>query len=712
MKNPNKSDARGADTAAGGYGDGNTRRVEAPAAELFSLRNQLHWLLGAAECWLFSRSARSLVLGLPFVVAVVGMISLLWWLRHASIDPVLMQFEASFNQAVEADDIDTQELCLSGLIQWRPGVPEFRLRMGKFLVEHDRTGPGLAYILSLAPNGTAGYAPARMWLAQQAGQETPFIELGPDQIEGQLVRVVEQQPENVDAHQMLAELYVNKGEWRLAEKHLLDATRSRPELNLAVAKLKQALKRPQQDVLDYASKAEMALTQRLAANRFDVATRVALVEAKLILGQQVEARELLVSGVQAEDGSEIRRALSDFDLMTAERRLAQTQVNRDVSLQLVRRSVETDPTNPRAVKMLARLKTLGANLESLNLQPAIDFWVQQLEDNDATDSTRSLLSQLFGVAGDPQQAADVLQPLLQDHPDLRLRYAALLKQAGRLEDANTIQAELLVEAKAITEANPDDVVAAARYVEVLMLARKLHEAAVFLRQFADPATTSRVAEDPSLGHFYGIVCLELYDRSIADPTSLRDEDSFELLKDAVQVNTTAGQAVDRLVKIAFSDSPKAAEAEALVDRFRTATNSKGEVLGLLGVRALQAGDGSRARRYLEQANAQARGRNIMLLNNLSVTLLRTEPRDLGRALKLVEQALVTSPGHPDLLSTRGEIFVAKELWAEAAADLKQSVALRPDSQEVHKLLVEVYTALKETSMAEHHQQRLDELQGN
>jgi tetratricopeptide (TPR) repeat protein len=702
----------GFDGANVGYGEEGAHRTRAPLSELIVPRNQFHWLLTAMECWIFSRTGRNLILGLPFLVCALALVGMLWWLRHASMAPILKQFEARYNQAVAADDLEAQELCLSGLMTYRPGNPEYRLRLGSFLVERGSTAAGLSYILSLAPDKTDGYAPARMWLVQQAMQEEPYLELDSEQIEGQLLRVVEMQEDNVDAHQMLAELYVNQKEWRLAEKHLVDAARARPELNLAVAKLKQTLGRSTESIREYALRAEQALTDRLSMNRFDAEVRIALVEAKLMLGQQTEARELLVAGLEAGDNDKLRRALSDFDLLVAERRLSESVVNRDVALQLALGALQLDAANPRAILMLARLQTMGAAIEPALLEPAIAYWTEQAQLPDVTPATRSLLSQALALGGQPYRAAQVLEPLLNQQPDLRLRYAALLKRAGKQQEATIVLDQLLAETRVIANENPQDMVAAARYAEVLMLARKLHDCAAFLRSFARDGAESRLPEDERLRHLYGIICIEIYDASTSDPAVLMDEDPLGLLTEAVQIPTTAGQAMDRLVRIAFSDGPDAARAVKLVDQFRAVADPNGRVLSLLGLYALQADDASRARSYLEQANAQARGRNIMILNNLAIALVRMDPRDPDRALQSVEQALVLSPEHPDLLSTRGEVFVALERWPEAAADLKKALKQRPNSIETHRLLIEVYTALSEPGQAEYHRRRVTELQGS
>lgn len=68
------------------------------------------------------------------------------------------------------------------------------------------------------------------------------------------------------------------------------------------------------------------------------------------------------------------------------------------------------------------------------------------------------------------------------------------------------------------------------------------------------------------------------------------------------------------------------------------------------------------------------------------------------------------PDHPDVLSTRGKIYIAMERWTEAITDLAESVKLRKNSKVVHCFLEKGYTGLSEPQMAERHRQRAEELE--
>lgn len=103
----------------------------------------------------------------------------------------------------------------------------------------------------------------------------------------------------------------------------------------------------------------------------------------------------------------------------------------------------------------------------------------------------------------------------------------------------------------------------------------------------------------------------------------------------------------------------------------------------------------------------------MILNNLALAILRdtvAEGDKFDRALQLANQTLVILPDHPDVLSTRGEIYVAMKSWQDAVADLTESLKFRKNSAELHRLLETAYTGLPDPQMAEEHRQRAIELE--
>jgi uncharacterized protein HemY len=75
------------------------------------------------------------------------------------------------------------------------------------------------------------------------------------------------------------------------------------------------------------------------------------------------------------------------------------------------------------------------------------------------------------------------------------------------------------------------------------------------------------------------------------------------------------------------------------------------------------------------------------------------------------QALELVPNNPEMLSTRGEIFVAMQRWTDARRDLEESIRIRGGRPKVHRLLEQVWTGLNDPEQAEA-QRQLAEQQEN
>ena len=80
-------------------------------------------------------------------------------------------------------------------------------------------------------------------------------------------------------------------------------------------------------------------------------------------------------------------------------------------------------------------------------------------------------------------------------------------------------------------------------------------------------------------------------------------------------------------------------------------------------------------------------------------------KDHSRALRLVDRALVTFPNNPEILETRGAVYVKLGRYADAVADLQQCLGKSGDVRDVHRYLAEAYRGLGNTELARRHQAR-------
>ncbi len=731
---------RGADTK---------RREHSSWRDLLKPRNWFRFGFDWLECWHRSRTYSQLLAGIPFVAAAVGGIFLIGWLRHASDAPIIVAYEDAFNTASGDDKETKRETYLRALNSLRPLDFRYRFRLGEYLFKQGRKNEGLSEIVRLAPETGVGHADARMWLVTQALQPQPVQPLSLDQIEKQLQAVVQQVPNDIEAHQMLAQLYADRSEWKLAEQHLSQAASISPELNLALARLRKRRNDSPNDLKIAAERAVAILSEQLEKDRANSKLRVELVEAMVLGGREASGREVLVSGlIQQQDDPVLTHALSEFDLMIVDRRLTQSPLNRDVCVPVAAAALERDPSNVNAVQMLVRLQSMGAETSGVSFQKAADYWQNKIQET-PEDNFRILLSQILLLSGDPEKAAETIRPALDQHPELRLNFARLLKQSGKTEESAQLLSVLVTESQSRLEQDPKDSAAATQLAETLLVLGRPDDARQFLITFADDPANSRIPKDAGLTMLYGWACLGSYDKltesnvelrrqaiagsnpataPIADSTESKSEPQvaaevspspvesaepavlLDLLADAVACRSTTNQAIDRISRLSLSSHPAAKGAESLVRQLRLEGAYGGQVLNLLGAQALVMKRFDKAKSYLELANIQTRGRDPMILNNLALAIIRSDEGLEGDALERANETLALLPDHPDALATRGEIYVAMERWPEAIADLTESLKLRGKNVEVHRLLEKAYTGLPDLQMAEVHRQRASELE--
>lgn len=693
---------------------------------LWNLTNWLSSLFGFTESWLRSRRYRDLISGLPFLAATICGVSLTLWLRHGSDEGIINSYRTGLVQAQRDQDTALEETYIRALCALRSHDSAFRFQLGLFKVNHGHVADGLRTIQTLTPEATDGYPPARLWLVRQALQPQPLLALDRDAIERQLLTVLKQQPDHFDVHLLLSEIYFERGEAQLAERHLTEAARFKPELNLQLARLKRTLEHSPESIVACAQRAVSALWKKLELDRSDVATRVALAEAQLVTGNDSAARETLSDGLRQSEDLDLKKALANFDFMQIDRRLNSSPLNREACLPNAIAALQLDPSSVAGLQMVARLQKMGAKISADSVQSAIAHWESEVAGDPTNQNHRILLSQLLFSAGQLERAIEVLSPIVDSRPEMRTVLVQILQQAGRTDGAAAILRTIIEEAKVALESDINDDAAAAAYAEALLLLGQNDDARLFLKERATDSASNSAGKNSTLVSLYGRVCLAEYDRMTGfDPATFDINGSLqleipetadravllELLRDALKCSPAIVPAIDRLSLLSFSAHPAAEDAGRLIRELRLEGEFGAEVLNKLGMLAIMLKKYDTARTYLDQANARSRGMNPVILNNLAIAIIRTDTNDADKALALANIALGRLPENPDVLSTRGEIYLALSRWNDAIADLTDSMKNRAPNAELHRLLESAYTGMPDPDMAADHARKAAELEG-
>ncbi|MEZ6061596.1 MAG: tetratricopeptide repeat protein [Planctomycetaceae bacterium] len=679
-------------------------------ADLMRPSYVVRWIWEFTEAWFVSRAYGRLLIGLPFLLVAVGGSSYVWWLRRASQTETIQAYEIAADDAIKDGRDEDAQLYLRSLVQQRPHEERYRFRLAMFLIEEHQTELAAAQIESMTPLDKSGYVPARVWLASQATAEKPVLNVTTELALAQLHKAISEKPDSVNAHQLLAEIYLRQNQLRQAEQHLLQIVDARPEAALLLARVQRQIGRSDEQIDTHIQSARERFEQRVIQNPRDDAARIGWSEVLALANRDNEAQAVLLEGLQQNASPALQRGLASFYVQLSTKRLRESMLNRDSCADLLSKATQLQPDNKPAVVALLQLAAAGATVSAEVLKPAVDVWKEKIaQSGDATALGDELIYiQLLASSGITDEAIVRLESLTEKNPDLRLMLARLYRAAGRTDASEELLETLLAEQRQqLTESY--EARTAALHGETLLVAGRLEDARSFLVSELEKFEQGS-AEAAVLNALAGRVFIALYDQRNSAEDSADDDSLVALLKEALETRVVSGLVLERLARLSSSKHPLAADAENMLTELLAGGSSNEQVYTFIGTCALEAGQTGRARQFLERAYALNK-RSPMVLNNLSLALVRESPDNAERALAHLDEALSMLPDHPDVLSTRAEVYIAVGRWEEARHDLETALAKKQQSRNIHELLATVFDALNETERAEQHRRILNDLDG-
>ena len=527
----------------------------------------------------------------------------------------------------------------------------------------------------------------------------------------QLRKAVQEDPNNVNVHKMLSEIYARQGQYDQAEKHLADCFWYRPGTFIAARQsFSLRLKRSEDQISTHLATANKSFESRLMADPNDVEARIGSAEILLLSRQPDRAESLLREGLALQDDEQLRMALSGLYSGVAVTRLKESALNRDLAVRLAMQAMSVHAKNPVVTQLVIQLIESGAKFSEEDLKPLVTLWAEKCNSPDSTDSDELVLTQLLASSGKTDEAINRMQLLAEKNPNLRDMLARLYRIAGQDTQADDLLDSLIAERILIVEENPEEFDALFLYAQTLLLAKKYSDARTVLRPWIDRDTDDE-NQKRARSTFLAASIL-LYDTIIDSQVPVENAPSkTDLLREILNLESSSQPAIRRLAQLSCSTDELAAEADKMLVEVMAQPFSSETIYNFIGTCALEANQIAKARKYLERAYGQSDS-NPMILNNLALALVRgsDDSNDLKRALELTERALEVLPDNPEVLSTRAEVLISQEEWESARADLETALPKRPNSRNARQLLVKVYDALDEPGLADEHRRILAELE--
>ncbi|MEI7701027.1 MAG: tetratricopeptide repeat protein [Planctomycetia bacterium] len=702
-----------------------SQRVSPSFVEITTPGNFFQFCLGLLECWFFSRDYNRLWVGLPFLALLALPVGMWFWIRGTTTITLLKHYEQVAQSAVDQKNLRLQETALLAMCGLQPSDYSYRMRLGRFYNETDRAEAAYQEIASLAPEAGEGSVDARLWIVQQALSDKPIRPLTSVELEKQLRMIVEAQPNNAVAHGLLATEYLKRKEFLLAERHLLEAAKGNPERGLELAQLQIALKRPRQEIDAAADKAIASLTRMLEKDPANIEASANLVRALVLKAEIDKARSfLLAARTQFPDHPSLKSLQAELDLLDVEKQMQTSGLNRDLAVLQTYKALEYDPASALAVEILLGLKSMGAEISAEKLKNTTEYWKAAADRTPNDPETSITFARVCLLTGDFSGAVQAVRSLAEKNPELQVSLAELLLKAGAIPEGEGLLNSVVKWADENRQRNPNELKYWAIQGDALILLKQPDAVRELVKSSLPAETQSLTPKDQVLLDLYGRASLVMFDALTGfDPAiipRLRNRNDIVLLdappdqlllllEDARKNPRTVTGSVERLCLLCLSTHRAAPEAEAAITKLRVHGPLGITAISLLGAYSVAVQEYSKAVPFLEQSNIINRGRDPVVLNNLAVAIIRGEPEEKERALGQINQAMALVPENSDILTTRGEIYVAMERWEDALKDLARALELREGNFETHQMLERTYRGLGNAEKADQHQKRAEEI---
>ncbi|MEO2034012.1 MAG: tetratricopeptide repeat protein [Planctomycetaceae bacterium] len=674
-------------------------------AEFLHLRFFLGFLRGFLSSWFRSRHYRELFFGIPTLLFAIAGAVTAWQLAKP---PGSALAAAYVRAAVNADQIGSyaeSDLMWERLMQLRPDDQTIRFQLAISLAEREEFAEALHHLDMLT--GENGYAPARLWLVKRSRVDPSAFPLDEEQQIFQLEAVVEDEPNNAEAHRLLAQSRIEQGEYVVAEEHLLEAAKQHPTLGLPLYELQLRLKRDDLTIgLRHLERAAEGFKKLVVRSPEDSQARISWAQSLVYLGKKDRAEAVLTETPTFYDSPELRTAAAEFFLHEAQLLTARSTLNAPRAAKYLVKAAQLQPEHPLLPPLCVALAGMGVRFSDDELAPVLTQLKTILESNAPDTIARLTLAQLLATLGHFADAAELLEADQTEDTRIQSLLVRIYSTAGKVSEAGALTDTMLAALQRNAGEMPDAPGPATELADGLIIAQRYKEAVTMIDAFAE-RTSQQVHElPPQLRRHYVTASVAAF-REIYLKAPI--EDSFSFLSNAVKANFVSLQLVQLTATLAYSEGPFAEQAEQMLAMILAKGEANASVYSSLGTLALSSGRLDAAVDHLRLALALAPG-SPEVQNNLALALIRLSKGNASEAFQLCEQALQTIPGHPDVLSTRAEIHIAIGHWDEARMDLEVALPQRQASELVRVLLINVYTALEDTQLVDAHKEALESIQ--
>jgi tetratricopeptide (TPR) repeat protein len=344
---------------------------------------------GGFRAWWRSRNFRYLLQGLPALLASLGVAALALHIVLASPEQLVGRYRHEAQRALKAGDHPTAEKCYERLAILKGDDPEVRYGLAMVAEAQGRPERARALIEPLAPLDRPGYAPAHLWQAKRLLAKADASPQDFRDAEVHLRRALQGQPNEVEAHARLGQLYLAGGRLDQAEPYLLRAVEAMPEMRLPLAQLYQA-KGKEDLARRQAEQAAWFFRRQAEADVDNHQARLNWAAATLIREDFAGAVDILQPGLAMPQSRPYREALARvYAAWSDAAGRDPDKAARSERLNLLEQGLRYDPIHPALLqRVLALTRTPGA--EAQKAQAILDRLLGQ---NESAAAVHALLGE-------------------------------------------------------------------------------------------------------------------------------------------------------------------------------------------------------------------------------------------------------------------------------------------------------------------------------
>jgi len=302
---------------------------------------------------------RELLSALPAFLCGIALVVAMLVVGTSSEGEILLLYREQAAEAMKANRLAEAQLYYERLVRfYGPSYPEYSYKLATTDLSLNNRERGVFIMRSLADSSRQGYPAAHTWHAgMMLASNNNLSEAQFREAELHLLRALQAEPDSIEAHAILARLYVARGLYRQALPHLQEVVGTYEDLRVELARCYRVVG-DKARAAEEAAHAARYQSNQVARNLDDNAARLRWADALQLQNDFNAAASVLAEGLRLTSDRVYRSALAQLYAVQAKQVEAEDPWSAERFF-LLEKALELDAGNVLAVQQLYRLAREG-----------------------------------------------------------------------------------------------------------------------------------------------------------------------------------------------------------------------------------------------------------------------------------------------------------------------------------------------------------------